>query len=158
MSTCTVDGFHLSIWSSFPDRNIVCFLLFPFSPSQLPYMAYGRTMVVEAVSPPLLHCWVMFATTTTTYVPPSGFSTKLCANCLMLNSSPRLVLLGILYDNIRLVALLESQCPRCSYYCCCYCNDAKVIQDFQPVAKHSSPSLLCSSPLKHQLEAKLGFG
>ena len=106
MSTCTVDGFHLSIWSSFPDRNIVCFLLFPFSPSQLPYMAYGRTMVVEAVSPPLLPCWVMFATTTTTYVPPSGFSTKLCANCLMLNSSPRLVLLGILYDNIRLVALL----------------------------------------------------
>ena len=116
-------------------------------------MAYGRTMVVEAVS------LGNVATTTTTYVPPSGFSTKLCANCLMLNSSPRLVLLGILYDNIRLVALLESQCPRCSYYCCCcYCNDAKVIQDFQPVAKHSSPSLLCSSPLKHQLEAKLGFG
>ena len=25
MSTCTVDGFHLSIWSSFPDSNIVFF-------------------------------------------------------------------------------------------------------------------------------------
>ena len=73
MSTCTVDGFHLSIWSSFPDSNIVFFFPRRFA-APFPAHLYGL--------------WKNNGRVDVCYHLLSYYSTKLCANCLMLSLLP----------------------------------------------------------------------
>ena len=104
MSTCTVDGFHLSIWSSFPDSNIVFF--------------FPRRFACRPVSSSLI--WLMEEQWSCRCLlpPPQLLQHQTMCKLSYAQLTPHTLVFRD--DNVRLVALLillESQCPHCHWRC-----------------------------------------